>query len=511
MTSRDEWVGFAIRGYSPWSAEKIAREALRGLPPDEIPGDFVVTARSSRAGEERHVIVTSPVAALPYFYTVANGRFCHGATVFDVVRSAGLPWRWNERAVRCLAWLGHTFGSDTLHADVRRVPFDAIMRFENGRLNVIARGFWKTVLGGPVVSLDDAVSVFAAVSGEMLRDQPVLAMSGGFDSRVILAQFLRAGIEPALITMGPPDSTDRLVASAIARDHGLRHHVVELRPSEYLAHARTIVQLTSGTKTARHWHAYFLGREAAGLATGPLFGGTNGEFARTYYLDLGAPAKAFDLGPAVLAAAYFGARLERRRRRFHLPLPFLRDTGLATALSIARDIAEVVVGPRSALDALDFFYASQRVRHFIGNGMALCSAFKPSVSPFLEPRWIRAAGHLRRTDKMGSRFHRRAIAENAPRLLEYPVHAEERVAPRPTPLYWLRRSREVGYDVFAEVIDLPHTREILLDSTLLDEFGPRSERERVMRERHVESIEFLLTLHFAAEAARDSAAHRLAS
>ncbi len=500
------WDAFELRGYSPWSAEKIAREALEGRrrAPSEMPGDFVVTARGVRAGRPVEAIITSAVAAMPYFHARAGGAFVHGPSVFDVARRAGLAWRWNERAVRCLAWLGHTFGEDTLHPDVRRVPPDAVLLHDGERLELTHGSFWRGAFGAPRASLDEAVRAFGEATDDLLAERPVVTLSAGFDSRAVLARVLRAGVRPALLTMGRADATDRIVAAAIARDHGLDHHVVELHARDYLTHGKAIAAITSGTKTAGNWHTYLFSRHAAGLAPGPLLGGTNGEFARTYYRDKGAPARAFDLGPTRLATAYFAARIERRRRRFPFPLPFLRDAGPAAALALARDLGALVASAPSPLDALDLFYATQRVRHFIGNGLALCAATKPPASPFLDARWIRAAGHLRRADKLGSRLHRRIIADNAPGLLRYPVHAEPEMAREPPPLYWRRRSPEVSYNVFGEVIRLPAVRDLVVESRALDDLGPRAERERVFDHAHAESIELLLTLHFAAEAAQDA-------
>ena len=63
------------------------------------------------------------------------------------------------------------------------------------------------------------------------------------------------------------------------------------------------------------------------------------------------------------------------------------------------------------------------MRNFIGNGLALYSQHCSPRSPFLDSRWIRAIAGLDRSERLGSNFHRRAIAAAAPQLLRFPVEA----------------------------------------------------------------------------------------
>jgi len=124
-----------------------------------------------------------------------------------------------------------------------------------------------------------------------------------------------------------------------------------------------------------------------------------------------------------------------------------------------------------------------------------------AVAPFLDARWVDAAARLPRHDKLGSRFHRRLVAECDPRLLEYPLAGEERVLPAPRLLYWLRKPGAVGYDTFGAATRLPEFEELIRDSPLLDQFATRKQRVRVLATHDEASLDLLLTLHFAAEAA----------
>jgi len=119
------------------------------------------------------------------------------------------------------------------------------------------------------------------------------------------------------------------------------------------------------------------------------------------------------------------------------------------------------------LHQLDHFYLEERVRHFIGNGLALYSLSSAWRTPFLSPAWVAEADKLRRSWKLGSNWHRYAIARLCPKLLDFP---EEYVAPimanAHAPLYWLpsrRQQKVVGYFDYKKFFADERVQFLLLD------------------------------------------------
>jgi asparagine synthase (glutamine-hydrolysing) len=291
------------------------------------------------------------------------------------------------------------------------------------------------------------------------------------------------------------------VARQISRALGLEHRVVELAPGDYLRHAREIVAATSGVKTAAHWHTDLYVRAAGLGADTPHYVGSNGEFARTFFFDAGTLARAVDRGPARLLEAYLAAKLVRRARRF--PASLL--AGGPNALACARHAA-ASVGRFTGrfLDAMDGFYATERVRHFIGNGLALYAQHGAPRSPFLDARFLRAAARLPRADRLGGNFHRRAIAASWEPLLAFPVGAEEVMARRAPPLYSLRRPKVVGYSPLGDVLKSAETRELIVEASGLDELIGRADRIDAA-DNYPAAVEVLLTLAVAADLGAEAA------
>jgi hypothetical protein len=489
-----------LHGYSAWPPERVLDHARAGRPLGQVPGDFVLVA----ADGPRTTIVTSVVGARPYFYAVAGGRMCHGSSVYDVVRDAGLPWRWNADAIRSVAWMDHTIDGETLHPDVRRVPPASVLEADGGSVRIREDPFWATVFEHGAVGVDEAAAVLEGVCDELLGRRPLISLSAGFESRALLARALARGVRPVTVTMGHSEATDQVAASLIARDLGLDHLRVDLPVRDYLAEGPLIARLTSGTKPAAHWHTFLYSRHAADSGGAPHVVGSNGEFARSFYFDKGAVARALDaLRTSLPPLAYYGARLQRQARRLAGALPFLG--GPREAARLAGRVTRLCGARGTALERFDRFYTTQRVRHFIGNGLALYAAHCTPVSPFLDARWIAAAAGLPRAAKLGSNFHRRVIERNAPDLLRYPTDAGVPMARRAPRGYWrAKKAAGVGYSPFAEVLAEPATIDTILESEPLDEFVDRAGRRRVIEARDAQAMNVLLTLHFAAEAARDA-------
>jgi hypothetical protein len=208
-----------------------------------------------------------------------------------------------------------------------------------------------------------------------------------------------------------------------------------------------------------------------------------------------------------LVRAYFTSRLERRRRLFSSDLPELSANGFHDSRALAEEITGLAGGSGSGLDQLDRFYTTQRVRHFIGNGLALYQHNIPTVSPFLDSRWIRAAAGLRRADRLGDNFHRFVIGRNLPQLMQYPTGKTQAIAPRARAGYWARRrSHVVSHNPFAEVLDDPRIHAAVIEEPGLDELFPRHRREAAVQARVPHVIDLLLTLGSAARVARATAA-----
>jgi Asparagine synthase len=411
----------------------------------EVPGEFVVAIE----GPDEQFLISSPYGVTQYFYLESARRLVHADTVLGVIRQAGLEWQWNWRALADLATLDHLLECETLHARVRRVPPGSVVHCRSGRVEIRQRT-WREWHPPHAATVDEALRAMNEDTLRWSRGDIVVAMSGGFDSRAILSALLAAGLKPQLLTVGFPDSTDVVIARAIAARLGLPHDVVEVHPEDYATHGDEITAATSGTKLAWHWHSDLFMRRAGLDPASVLFAGANGEFARTYYLNFGVAAELAAAAPGPVLRALWTQkaknifRPEERRTLNPALQTFLDRTG-------QRERVERLVRlcPGGLLAGLDRFYLGQRVRNFIGNGLRLYGLHAQVRTPFLSREWVRAVWNLERRWKLGSNWHRYAIRQNEPRLMEFPEKGGSGPMAHGAPtLYWWpwrRRTPVKGY------------------------------------------------------------------
>jgi len=131
---------------------------------------------------------------------VFDGVVSGNATVFDEI---------------LLAPLNATIAVGEEGLEIRRRPLPAPM-------TVSAEPF-ESMVGRSMELLD---GYFAAVA-KSFGDRVTCALSGGYDSRLILAMLRRHGISPRVYVYGPPDDKDVCLAQAIAEGEGFALDIVD--------------------------------------------------------------------------------------------------------------------------------------------------------------------------------------------------------------------------------------------------------------------------------------------
>lgn len=160
------------------------------------------------------------------------------------------------------AWNGTTFGTKTFLHNIKRLPHASLV--ELGRQPRVIRPKDPIEIGAPP-SVDE-LAPLALIEVEKLRQLfstygagfkgPVrTALSGGYDSRLLLAMLLDAGVNPELFVYGPKGSTDVQTAQAVARGEGLDlSHIVKTtarppEPEEFRAHCERNLYAFDGWKS----------------------------------------------------------------------------------------------------------------------------------------------------------------------------------------------------------------------------------------------------------------------
>jgi hypothetical protein len=382
-----------------------------------LGGNYSLVIRTRTAT----LLIASAFGPPNLFYVYRSDRLFHAARVLDVVREARIDWSWNWRAVADLTALEHCVDDETLHADVSKLGPGMVVRCDEQGL-AKWRLPWEERTRCFNPSPRGAVDALSESAVRQAGSDPIVSMSAGFDSRLLLACLLAAGLKPKLITMGAATSTDAVVSTAIARKFGLSIDTIELNESDYRDAGDDIVQISGGAKTLQNWHTYLYAKGAGLPPSAHLFIGSNGEAARTYYLDKGVAARMIDaLGSSQAKRAFWRRKLQPIFTSDELQLlaaPLSQQFGPERLAARAQRLCSLT--PGSLLAGLDTFYTEQRVSNFIANGLALVAAHACPVTPMLDQAWMAQIWNLPRRWKLDCAWHRYAIERLCPALLSFP-------------------------------------------------------------------------------------------
>lgn len=432
-----------VFGHCPVSHSDIEAAFLRGGAREvrNLPGDFIIRRRSN--GEEW--VVSSPGGIFPYFFTEQDGKFFHEDTLKAVLDLAGLPWEWCWEAMGDLVSLDQLAGDNTLHSKVKRFPAGGILHIEGERGTLSGQGCQEELLTREEASPDSALEAFNAAVSREAREDCLLSMSGGFDSRAILSSLLKLGLRPGLVCMGRQESTDVAISQRIATGLGLRLELVPLNPRDYLTYGEKIATLTGGAKTAEHWHTYIYLAKAGLPEDKPFFVGVNGEFARSKFIDYGIFVRHLNLPSRTFLRLLWNAMMHNPFSQLELreglePRLAVELGTLGAARRFERLTSDC---PEELLDALQFQYYTQRVRDFIAYGIRLYDEFVSWRAPFLDRSWIRQAWNMPHTEKLGSNWHRYCIKCNYPTLLRFPITTYLETPSARAPYFYRRPWRRI--------------------------------------------------------------------
>lgn len=455
---RTEW-SIKILGYCDRSIGDIEELAASGRLSELLKsrGNFVISLiRQSDA-----VVITSHGGVIPYYFGRANGRFAHGQTIAGVARALGIDWEWSFRALADYLCLDHVVGNDSLHSRVQRTPPGSIISFRGTELIVETadRVNLREERADPVKALELLMEEVLA----WWTPESVLCITGGLDSRLLLAILLANGVRPRLLTAGQRGSFDLAVARAISARFNLPLTTCEIRISDFLECGSEIAARTDGLLPVSHWPGALLARYAP---SSPLFLGFNGEFARSYYYDQGLASLLRDLlriktDPRLLL-----------RKRFHVPFTEedLKMVHPELASHLTKDAESRRCNRLIQTDlpfgkALDEVFYREYGRHKTGADLAAISGFAKPVTPFFSKSWGDEIRRLPRHWKLGSRFHRASLARLDKRLMEFP----EEWAPNGATgahvslRYWLQSNGDAAPNALSFF-----DQSLYLSSTLLD-------------------------------------------
>ena len=226
--------------------------------------------------EERRLVVFNDRLGLqPLYYTHHAGGLVIGSGVRALLADERTPRKVDRVAIQEFLTFDHILGQRTLLEDVHLLAQGSLLVFQDNTLNI--RRYYKLIYPQTYLFKEESVyreELVAHLRRSIQRQNydhlPVgLLLSGGLDSRVILAELADQGTRQPLqtFTWSIPNSDDARIARELSSKIGTRHHFFELKPDWLLHKAEKAVRITDGMGNLVNLHALATLDEEAALAS----------------------------------------------------------------------------------------------------------------------------------------------------------------------------------------------------------------------------------------------------
>lgn len=260
---------------------------------DHVKGCFIVIIMK----EDRVEIFFDHLGLFRAFYYSASGRFLMAGTVSRLA-DAGVITEPDRVSLSMQALFNRVPGHFTVYRDIfKNGPAD-YFRLEGG--NVSQAPYLKPgdltahVQEAEEVKMEEFASLFRSnvinLNNYFKPESTLITLTGGKDSRTILAALLGTGIRPSGFTYGNPLSRDAVYAGMTARKAGISHSIYNPPAGSewFKREARAIVDRGDpeiNIHRSHRRHAFAMAAADAGRETAFYAGYMGGELLMGIYYD----------------------------------------------------------------------------------------------------------------------------------------------------------------------------------------------------------------------------------
>lgn len=303
----------------------------------------------------------------PLYWTKTTCGFSYAGEVKALLNSLQSPLRIDPVAVNEWFTFGYLLDKRTWIEGIELYPAATIMKVSPEGLTITQYCSWHNIepFSGKVDEQQVAEELVRlwnrAVTRRVDRKRLGQFLSGGLDSRAILAALPTTEFPYNVLTFGSENCDDAAIARRVAQRKGVRHHVVVLTSDNWLPLRLDALWWTDGMGRVLDLH----GIEAASL------------FSKICNVHL----HGF-LGDATIGGSYLGSSDPSsyliQKMYIHSPLGLEKDAAVNYLL-------ELYGKYRCPLDR---FLITQRGRRFINTGLIMMSAFLEARLPFFDKEFL---------------------------------------------------------------------------------------------------------------------------
>ena len=413
-------------GLRSLSSKLLGGESLESAPLETRLEDFDGSAAiACHDASGALALITDRLGTL-HVYRVQAGA-CTLFSTSSLVLAALTRPDWDTVSWREFLATGTVFEQRTLFRGMEKLPPARVLLLRDG-CERWARTYWSPATAmydrapfrGDVPALAAALEKAVDTIGRNFP-RPVMDLTGGFDSRVLLAALLRSGQDFATVVNGDAGDADVQTAGLIAGAFGLQHThqtVAPESPAEWWERAKASLPLCDGEYDVLLYARPYTAHTRLAQRFQISINGSNGELIKGYWWEL--------LLPFIGSRGHFDEREVAAKRFVFAGEPralfaFRPDEDLADHFAgvIRRANARLSDYPNTA--KMDNVYLTLRMQRWQGRIASATSRIWPCLSPFMFRRPMELALSAPPSRRVRHRMTRRLIEYLNPRLAAMPL------------------------------------------------------------------------------------------
>jgi asparagine synthase (glutamine-hydrolysing) len=227
-----------------------------------LSGSFIITIYDR--SRQMVVLTTSRFGLYPTYLYCQNGLLIFAPEVKGVLHCSKVPRRLDETALAQYMRFQQVLGTRTFLQDVQLLPHASTLTFDLRTGACQIAPYWSFAEAPPeqthitfAEAVEETTRLMRLAVKRRLRGNHRFGiyLSGGLDSRMILAAYPREQPRPTTLTFGIKDCRDVFYARQIATRAGTKHHFYEFRDGKWVKdYADLHLKLTEGFHTWVHLH-----------------------------------------------------------------------------------------------------------------------------------------------------------------------------------------------------------------------------------------------------------------
>jgi len=388
----------------------------------DIAGSFSVVWWDGRL--RRLTFGTDKIGQNLLFFGQHNGNFVFASYVTQLMASGLLTKELDLEGFADLLACEFVLGDRTLFRDVRIIGPATYLVIEGTKVR--AQQYWRIDdidsdrgLDDEFVDELDASWRLAVRRAIRPGSESTIGLTGGVDSRMILAAAAAQDLPLFSYTGGLPDSTDVLLARQAAEMTGARHTFRLIEPAKADSWLETMVRYQGGFVATLHTHPCMALFSTPGRDE--RIQGIGGTYVRGFW----APRPGEAVSTIGDMPGFVFNRLVARRKRGYLDSLWKPDLASFAQDATKTHLSDLLANydeKNGPLAQAHFFYLHERCRKFLNKGAIITRLARDIHYPYLDHGYVQQVSKLRIEDRLkhNVKIQVELIRRAFPGLLEIP-------------------------------------------------------------------------------------------